>query len=224
MKSRPPEDWIIWMDADTMFTTPTKKWETILRSDMVFAEAPDVISNNGVFAVRCSTWGRWFIEIWSEECTASPGPAWDNGPFVKALLRAFATTHGVPYDNACRSTRSWPQLVSCYNSHIQRIANASGLDRTRGPNGELGSGLIGDPHLAGAWGINSGLGFKPPNDWHEGDFILNLAGESKDERNRLAQKYAETYTNTMGDLDLAVSSSSRAALSYCWLGLILFVV
>lgn len=39
------------------------------------------------------------------------------------------------------------------------------------------------------WGMNSGLGFEPPNDWHHGDFILHLAGKQKQERERLALKY-----------------------------------
>ena len=201
MEDCKPEDWVIWMDADTMFTNDQKKWEQYLSGDMVFAEAPDVIANNGIFALRCNDWGRFFIRLWSEECkTMKTGgrlqnpeaKAGDNAPFVHALLRAFAHTHNVNYDNNCRQENGWGALVRCYNRQIEAIVQESGLSRTRGPNEELGSGLVSDPHITGVWGINSGLGFKPPNDWHEGDFILHLAGKGKKDRDTLGLKYSAT--------------------------------
>jgi hypothetical protein len=50
--------WIIWMDADTLFTNFTTRWSELLRGDVVFAEAPDVVTNNGVFALHSSLRSR----------------------------------------------------------------------------------------------------------------------------------------------------------------------
>ncbi len=211
MEDCKPEDWVIWMDTDTMFTNDQKKWEEYLSGDMVFAEAPDVITNNGIFALRCNDWGRFFIRLWSEECkTMNTGgrlknpeaKAGDNAPFVHALLRAFAHTHDINYDNHCRQENGWGALVRCYNRQIEAIAQESGLARTRGPNGELGSGLLSDPHITGVWGINSGLGFQPPNDWHEGDFILHFAGKSERDRDTLGLKYSAPIKDTLTEKTL----------------------
>ena len=47
-----------------------------------------------------------------------------------------------------------------------------------------------DPHIKSVWGINSGLGFQPPNDWSPGDFIIHFAGKNKQAREVLLRKYS----------------------------------
>lgn len=193
-------DWIVWTDADTLYTNATIPWTQFLQPqvDLVFAEAPDVISNNGVFAIRATPWCKSFLQDWIKECNASETPlAFDNGPFVHSILRAFAKTHNVSYNNECSAlvrdpidSFEWISFANCYRSHLRRISEVSGFNISHGPDGIEGSALVNDAHVRGAWGINSGLNYAFPCNWKPGDFLLHFSGEESELRREHALRYS----------------------------------
>jgi len=188
-------DWIIWTDADTLYTNASVPWARFLEpeSDLVFAEASGVVSNDGVFAIRATPWSISFLKDWLHECDINSHKKSilaDNGPFIHTILRAYAKSHNVSYNDECRAFvptfPSDPKMAQCYSAHLQRISTASGLSIS-------GFSLVNDAHIRGAWGINSGLGFQPPCDWKPGDFLLHLAGQSEEKRRNNALAYSRRF-------------------------------
>lgn len=189
-------DWVIWTDADTLYTNATIPWANFLEpeNDLVFAEASGVVSNDGVFAVRVTPWSKSFLEDWLHECDINAQKTSilsDNGPFVHSILRAYAKSHNVSYNNECRVFIPTfhggdTKLSQCYQTHLQRISNASQLKIS-------GSSLVNDSHIRGAWGINSGLEFKPPCKWKPGDFLLHFAGQPPELRRKRALEYSHRF-------------------------------
>lgn len=191
-------DWIVWNDADTLYTNAAIPWTQFLepKADLIFAESPGVVSNNGVFAIRSTPWSKSFLMDWMQECrTFKPNPNLneDNGPFVHSILRAYAKTHHVQYNNECRMLNNFKELDQCYQTHLRRISEASGLAISHSLNGKQGSALVNDSHVRGAWGINSGLNFKDPCAWKEGAFLLHFAGQSSEERRMNALRYSVRF-------------------------------
>lgn len=201
MATQQTSDWIVWTDADTLYTNASIPWAKFLepKADLIFAESPGVVCNDGVFAVRSTPWSQAFLQDWIHECDVNANQKkkthlFDNGPFIHSILRAYAKTHNVSYNNECRPFIAKfdldKQLDSCYHTHLRRVSNASGLRISRSPNGLEGSALVNDAHVLGAWGINSGLKFKQPNNWKPGDFLLHLAGQGKPDRLKNALRYS----------------------------------
>ena len=185
--------WLVWMDADTLFTNFEIRWGDYLGSgDVVVAEAPDVVTNNGVFALRASEAGRAFVDDWVDEHERyGDSPLTDNGTFIHALLRALSRLHDVEYDNRCR-LNEFKALWQCYNERVESIGAEKRLKRTVGPRGERGYAFQGkDEQMKGKWGLNSGLSFAPPNRWEPGSFILHFAGTGGDEREWMLGRYAQ---------------------------------
>ena len=70
-------DWVLWMDADTLFMNTEKKIEDFLPSDpdkdlVVAKDVPNPGYNSGSWLVKNSEWGRNFLQKW-----------WDMKTFVR---------------------------------------------------------------------------------------------------------------------------------------------
>lgn len=181
--------WLVWTDADAMYTNWSKAWETYLDGDIVVAEAPDIIFNNGVFALRVSDLSRAFVRGWIADLISfkpvdgRPPPLADNGAFIHSILRQQMAMANKKYHEDCK-VDNIRILKRCYNRKVHKLTK-KGLSRSVGPDGMNGSTYQATP-IKGVWGINSGMGFAFPNKWGHGDFILHLAGTENKERERLA--------------------------------------
>jgi hypothetical protein len=225
------EDWFIWQDADTMYTNFTQKWENILdgRFDLIIGEAPDVIANNGVFALKVSDWSRSFLDSWDNDMTAM-GARWlDNGPMVHSILRSFYEGRGEYYYNTCRYVlniglfnlfdifryvRKESSLTECFIKQVKELAKRTHVSIQGGETVDLSNNsylsdlssfrqgdervqgyfLLGDPHILGVWGINSGISFASPNDWKNGNFIVHFAGQPSHVRLANAKLFGEKFS------------------------------
>lgn len=183
LQHRSEGTWLVWTDADTIYTNWSKPWETYLDGDIVVAEAPDVVFNAGVFALRVSDLSRAFVQVWIDSYGCC-GRLADNGAFVHAVLQRHMDMFNTSYDNSCK-VNDFDQMTACYKIKFEDLIRKRGLQRSTGPHGMLGNTVHGT-HINGVWGINSGIGFKPPNSWQHGDFILHFAGKGKKERESLA--------------------------------------
>ena len=70
-------DWVLWMDADTLFMNSEKKIEDFLPSDpdkdlVIARDVPNPGYNSGSWLVKNSEWGRTFLQKW-----------WDMKTFVR---------------------------------------------------------------------------------------------------------------------------------------------
>ena len=186
--------WIIWMDADTLFTNFTTRWSELLRGDVVFAEAPDVVTNNGVFALRAGEVAKHFVLEWLRQIELLlqdkiPGFSGDNFGFILSLL-VFVSGH-----DECRSTRpDYTALRHCYHRSMNKLSPNNEKLRSTGPRNMYGASWVEDPHFTGLWGINSGLGFIEPNNWQPGHFILHFAGQDAKTREANALRFTNTST------------------------------
>jgi len=141
-------DWVFWMDSDTIITNPAITAESIIREacidhrarlnnsisvklrDLIVANTPNGI-NNGVFAMRNTAWSRRFLQRWWDDGFGSTDHAFDNGPFMHAVLREMALRrHGsaaAEYDGACdgrihpdKIMGGWTPFWDCYRHYVRR--------------------------------------------------------------------------------------------------------
>lgn len=182
LQHREEGTWVVWNDADTIYTNWSKKWETYLDGDIVVAEAPDVIFNNGVFALRVSDRSRAFIQAWlaDNDCCGLE----DNGGFVHVVLRSYMEMFNISYRGECK-WKNFKKMAKCYRSRLKKLTHKRHVSRAVGPYGTTGNTVQGTP-IKGAWGINSGIDFTFPNSWEHGDFILHFAGTGPNTRAKLA--------------------------------------
>jgi hypothetical protein len=185
LHSREEGSWLVWNDADTIYTNLSKAWETHFDNDdvqIVVAEAPDVIFNNGVFALRVSDFSRAFVGAWlaDNDCCGLA----DNGAFVHVVLRSYMQIFNTSYNGQC-VFKNFKKMAKCYRSKLKKLTRQRQILRSVGRYGTTGNTVQGTP-IKGAWGINSGIGFAFPNEWAHGDFILHLAGSGPRTREQLA--------------------------------------
>lgn len=138
-------DWVFWMDSDTIITNPAIQAETIIREacvdhrrqdshsafnepasvklrDMIVANTHNGL-NNGVYAMRNTAWSRRFLQRWWDDGFGSTDHAFDNGPFMHAVLREMVDGAGraPDYDGACDGRihptsimGGWEPFWACY--------------------------------------------------------------------------------------------------------------
>jgi hypothetical protein len=192
--------WIIWMDADTLFTNFTTRWSELLHGDVVFVEAPDVVTNNGVFALRAGKVAKHFVLEWLGQIKLLlqdkiPGFSGDNFGFILTLL-FFVSGQDNALTMQCRSTRpDYSAVAHCYHRSMMSLSLNSEKLLSTGPGSLYGASWAEDPHVTGVWGVNSGLTFSEPNKWQPGHFILHFAGQDPKTREANALR----FTNTLVD-------------------------
>ena len=172
--------WIVWMDADTLFTNFHIKWERFLVGDVVYSDSPDVVSNNGVFALKTGFVSRSFVIDWIERSAGMSG-AQDNISFIFSLLHFSLLVLGELESTPCEGLNDYSTLSKCFFETLKTA-------RAHAPC------KVTDGQFTAVSGINSGLNFQEPNKFKDGDFILHFAGTSAEVREGLALKYADMYS------------------------------
>ena len=178
---KPTPGWIIWMDADTLFTNFDTRWETFLVGDVVYSDSPDVVSNNGVFALRTGFASRSFMMDWIER-SAGLRAEQDNVSFILSLLHFILLIQGdAQSESVCDDHRDYNALAQCFVRAL-RAARASATLEVR------------DALFTAVKGINSGLTFTEPNKYRPGDFVMHFAGWSPDAREEAALKFVRMFS------------------------------
>ena len=101
------------MDADTLFTNFHIKWERFLVGDVVYSDSPDVVSNNGVFALKTGFVSRSFVIDWIERSAGMSG-AQDNISFIFSLLHFSLLVLGELESTPCEGLNDYSTLSKCF--------------------------------------------------------------------------------------------------------------
>ena len=188
-------DWVAWMDADVIVKRTDVALEDFLEAgyDVVVSDAPDG-SNNGIWFVRRSAWGYYFLQRWFNERTHIYFVS-DNGPWMEALVHLVHEFHNKTYAGECVRRNADRQnritnhggYCACYDAILAGLGAPVG--RRRHDRVKFNYAR---PHC----GFNTGHGWQGRNRWRVGCFLLHFAGQPiADKQRNMVQEARPEWIN-----------------------------
>ena len=197
-------DWVAWVDADVMLKQTAVKLETFVDDNYDVIVADDANgNNNGIFFLRRSAWGYYFLHRWFQQ-RLQIDVVQDNGPWMEALLHVAHKSYNKHYSGECVREgggvmiRNFQGYLSCYARTLSKIAG--GLGHRRHNHVKF---VYGRPHC----GFNSGHGWAGANRYRPGCFLVHFAGMSGKERGPMVQAAKQAWRSGRCEVKPASSST-----------------